>query len=484
MRGSTVRIPVLLSGGIGSRLWPLSRQNYPKQFLPLIGENSLFQSTLFRLYGMEGIVQTMVVAQQAHRFLVAEQLRKVDFLDTSTLILEPFGKGTAPAVALAAFYAVSEGLGDAELLILPADHAIEDTEGFQRSMDKASELASQGYLVTFGVAPARPDTGFGYIEVDTPLSETGYKVKAFTEKPDFETAQRYIADQKHWWNSGMFLFKASAYLSVLKDLAPDIYAACEQSIAGGHDGLDYLAPDEKAYGQCPSDSIDYAVMEKCKTVAMVELESPWCDVGSWSSLANQFEADDSGNVSQGNVFLHDCNNAYVRSESRLVTAVGVDNLVVIETPDALLVMDKAKDQDIKYLIAKMKRKEVPELTFHRKVHRPWGAFEGLDRGDRYQVKRITVSPGSQLSLQMHHHRSEHWVVVKGSAKVTRGEETFLLTENQSTYIPIGVHHRLENVGKIELEIVEVQSGSYLGEDDIIRLEDTYGRLDKKTPVTS
>jgi mannose-1-phosphate guanylyltransferase/mannose-6-phosphate isomerase len=473
-------IPVLLSGGVGSRLWPLSRENYPKQFLPLLGEKSLFQQTLERLVGLPEIEQTMVIAQQAHRFLIAEQLRTMSFETATTLLLEPAGKNTAPAAALAAFTACKSGAEDALLLVLPADHCIHNVTAFQQNVREAAYLAEMNKLVTFGIKPTRAEIGYGYISVGAAIEGTqGYIVEGFIEKPDIVKAHSLIEKGSNWWNSGMFIFKASAYLSNLKQFAPQIYQACEQAIQKAAVMPDYTYPDESSFLRCPSDSIDYAIMEHSPDVAVVPLDSDWCDVGSWSVLSEQFEADVSNNVCQGTVYLEDCKNTYVRSESRLVAGVGLENMVVVETPDALLVMNKEQDQQIKPLIKKMKAANLPELAFHRKVHRPWGAFEGLDKGPRYQVKRITVAPGGKLSLQMHHHRSEHWVVVKGSAQVQRGEDSFLLTENQSTYIPIGVVHRLENVGKIELEIIEVQSGSYLGEDDIVRLEDTYGREKEK-----
>lgn len=477
-------IPVLLSGGVGSRLWPLSRQNYPKQFLPLIEETSLFHETLLRLHGISGVAQTLIIAQQEHRFLIAEQLRSLGCLEDTTLILEPEGKSTAPAAALAAFYALKEGYPSAQLLVLPADHLIQDVAGFHKSIQAASRLAGQGKLVTFGVKPLRPDTGYGYLETGDKIGDTGgLCVQKFTEKPDKLTAVKYFEGKKHWWNSGMFLFEVQTFLENLQVFAPEIYSATQKAVEQAEVSNDFILPEALSFKDSPADSIDYAIMEKSQDVAMIPLETDWCDVGSWSVLADQFQKDDSNNVCQGNVFTYGCENTYLRSESRLVAGVGLKNTIVIETPDALLVMDKDTDQDIKFLIGQLKQANRPELAFHRKVHRPWGAFEGLDKGARYQVKRITVTPGSQLSLQMHHHRSEHWVVVKGSAKVTRGEESFLLTENQSTYIPIGVVHRLENVGKIDLEIIEVQSGSYLGEDDIIRLEDTYGRKKEQASVT-
>ncbi|MAZ44384.1 MAG: mannose-1-phosphate guanylyltransferase/mannose-6-phosphate isomerase [Legionellales bacterium] len=478
-------IPVLLSGGIGSRLWPMSRQNYPKQFLPLVGEESLFQMTLRRLKDLPGVEHLTVVARHEHRFLIAEQLRKIDLLEQTQLILEPEGKNTAPAVALAAFYAQQKGWHDAQLLVLPADHLIEDTKGFHQTVAEGIKLAESSHLVTFGVKPSRAETGYGYIEAHENIEDSeGFKVKQFTEKPSLPKAQAYMSSGCHWWNSGMFLFNVDAYLKNLEQHSPDIYHAVSLSVQNANVSADFISPDSELFHSCPSDSIDYAIMEKSTSVAMVPLKSNWCDVGSWSALSDQFPADENYNVQEGKVFLQNCKNTYVKAESRLVAAVGIENVVIVETPDAILVMDKSQDQCIKHLIEQMKRKNQSELAFHRKVHRPWGAFESLDTGARYQVKRIAVKPGAQLSLQMHHHRSEHWVVVKGSARVTRGTETFLLTENQSTYIPIGTIHRLENVGRIDLEIIEVQSGSYLGEDDIIRLEDNYGRQKETAVVDS
>ncbi|WP_422411568.1 MULTISPECIES: mannose-1-phosphate guanylyltransferase/mannose-6-phosphate isomerase [unclassified Endozoicomonas] len=472
-------IPIIMSGGSGSRLWPQSRSLYPKQFLPLVNEQTMLQNTLSRLDGLDSVSDPLVIANEEHRFLVAEQIRQMG-RQTSAIILEPVGKNTAPAVALAALKAqtLSEEK-DPLLLVLAADHVIQNVQAFHQAIEAALPAASDGKLVTFGIVPTHPETGYGYIKASKTLtgnSEQVSPVDNFVEKPDLETAQDYLASGDYYWNSGMFLFKASRYLEELNKYRPDILQACEKAMAAESADLDFVRLDEAAFHACPDESIDYAVMEKTTDSVVVPLDAGWSDVGSWSSLADICEKDESGNACQGDVLLHDTRNTYVRSEKKLIATVGVDDLVITESDDAILVAHKNRVQDVKKIVERLKAANRSEAKLHRKVYRPWGAYDSIDMGDRFQVKRITVKPGAQLSLQMHHHRAEHWIVVKGTALVTNGDQEILLTENQSTYIPIGVVHRLENPGKFDLELIEVQSGGYLGEDDIVRFEDTYGRV--------
>ncbi|WP_257285701.1 mannose-1-phosphate guanylyltransferase/mannose-6-phosphate isomerase [Endozoicomonas sp. SESOKO1] len=471
-------IPVIMSGGSGSRLWPQSRSLYPKQFLPLVNDQTMLQNTLSRLDGLDSVSDPLVIANEEHRFLVAEQIRQMG-RQASAIILEPVGKNTAPAVALAAMKAQSlSEEKDPLLLVLAADHVIRNVQAFHQAIETALPAASDGKLVTFGIVPTHPETGYGYIKASKELignSEQVALVENFVEKPDLETAQGYLASGDYYWNSGMFLFKASRYLEELKKFRPDILQACEKAIAVQNPDLDFVRLDEAAFTACPDESIDYAVMEKTTDVVVVPLDAGWSDVGSWTSLADICEKDESGNSVQGDVLLQNTRNTYVRSEKKLIATVGVDDLVITETDDAILVAHKDRVQDVKKIVERLKAENRTEVKLHRKVYRPWGAYDSIDMGDRFQVKHITVKPGAQLSLQMHHHRAEHWVVVKGTAVVTNGDQEILLTENQSTYIPIGVVHRLENPGKFNLELIEVQSGGYLGEDDIVRFEDTYGR---------
>lgn len=470
-------VPVILSGGSGSRLWPLSRETYPKQFLPLADRDTLLQNTAMRIAELSDIGPLLVVCNQEHRFMVAEQLRAVN-MPPAAVILEPVGRNTGPAVAVAALYAQRDG-ADPVLLILPADHVIADPAGFRAAVAKAAPYAEQGRLVTFGIVPTAPETGYGYIKAGAALDDAGSGISAvdcFVEKPDLATAQRYLDSGHYYWNSGMFLFRASAFLAELERFAPAMLAACQQALtAAGSTERGFLWLDREAFAAGPSNSIDYAVMEKTAQAAVMPLVVGWNDVGSWAALWEIGERDSDGNISRGDVIAVDTHDTYVDATSRLVTTVGVDNLVVVETADAVLVAGKERVQDVKAVVDRLKAGQRPEGRNHRQVYRPWGSYDLVDRAARFQVKRITVTPGASLSSQMHHHRAEHWVVVRGVAQVTRGEETFLLTENQSTYIPVGVRHRLENPGKIPLEIVEVQSGSYLGEDDIVRYDDIYGR---------
>jgi len=472
-------LPVILSGGAGTRLWPLSRELYPKQLLPLAGEKTMLQNTVLRLLGLDSLQPSLVVCNEEHRFMVAEQLRAIDHMP-SAIILEPVGRNTAPAVAVAAMHAMSQG-DDPLLLVLPADHLISNPQALQDAVSTAAPLARRGGLITFGIVPSTPETGYGYIRAGEPITNEGsavaFSVASFKEKPDIETAKRYLASGDHYWNSGMFLFRASQYLEELERLSPSLVDPCQKAYKGARVDLDFTRLDSEAFADCPSDSIDYAVMEKTKNAAVVPLDAGWNDVGSWSALWEVGEHDQEGNVIQGDVLLHDTKNSYVNAQSRMLAVVGVEDHVVVETADAVLVASRDRVQDVKHIVSALKKQGRGEGVLHRRVNRPWGAYESIDHQERFQVKRITVNPGASLSLQMHHHRAEHWIVVKGTARITNEEKVYTLTENQSTYIPVGARHRLENPGMIPLEIIEIQSGSYLGEDDIVRFDDTYGRSD-------
>ena len=461
--------PVLLSGGSGTRLWPLSREAYPKQFLPLAGDDTMVQATWRRVEALADLAP-IVVANEEHRFLVAEQLRQVG-APVPAILLEPVGRNTAPAIAAAALQAMAGG-ADPLLLVLPSDHVVRDVAGFQRAVREASSAAEAGALVTFGIVPDAPETGFGYIQAEA--GDGLRQVLRFVEKPDAATARSYLDAGGYYWNSGMFLFRASRYLEELARFRPDIVDAVRAAHAAArHDG-DFVRLDKDAFSACPSDSIDYAVMEKTADAMVLPVDIGWNDVGSWSALWDVAERDADGNAHHGDVIAVDSRNSYAYAQ-RLVALVGVDDIVVVETDDAVLVARKDKVQEVKQVVARLKQEQRSQAVLHREVHRPWGSYDSVDNGGRHQVKRIKVKPGAALSLQMHHHRAEHWIVVSGTAKVTRGDETLLLSENESTYIPLGVKHRLENPGKVPLELIEVQSGSYLGEDDIVRFEDTYGR---------
>jgi mannose-1-phosphate guanylyltransferase/mannose-6-phosphate isomerase len=459
-------IPVILSGGVGSRLWPLSREHYPKQLLPLVNEQTLLQNTVTRLQDLPNQADPLIICNESHRFLVAEQLRNIE-VNPEHIVLEPIGRNTAPAVAIAALLASEEDL----LLVLPADHFISDTDKFCEAVKEGIALAEQNKLVTFGIVPNRPETGYGYIKAQ------GVSVERFVEKPDLETAQQYLDSKEYYWNSGMFLFKASEYISELEKFAPEILEVCRQSIANAKQDQDFLRLDSSTFEQSPSISIDYAVMEKTQQAAVIPLNAGWNDVGAWSSLWEISEQDSDNNVILGDVLTENAQNCYLRAENRLLAAIGVTDLTIVETADAVLVAHKDHVQDVKKIVSHLKEQNRSEIELHRQVYRPWGSYECIDSEQRFQVKRITVNPGASLSLQMHYHRSEHWIVVKGTARITRDDESFILSENQSTYIPLGIKHRLENPGKIPLEIIEVQSGSYLGEDDIKRYHDTYGRVE-------
>ncbi len=462
-------LPIILSGGSGTRLWPLSRESYPKQFLPLVGDKSMLQSTWLRAAPVAGHAP-IVVANEEHRFMAAEQLQQLG-VKPSAILLEPKGRNTAPAIAVAALEATRDG-ADPLLLVLPSDHVIQNEAALQAAVTLAATAAEQGKLVTFGIKPTAPETGYGYIKAGAGTGAS--PVERFVEKPDLATAQSYLASGEYYWNSGMFLFRASRYLEELRKFHPAIADACQKAWENGKRDADFTRLDKDAFAASPSDSIDYAVMEKTADAVVVPLDAGWNDVGSWSSLLDVSNQDAQGNAHHGDVIQLDCQNTYAYG-SRLIAMVGLEDVVVVETPDAVLVGHRDRIQEVKDVVSQIKTAGRSEATWHRKVYRPWGAYDSIDMGQRHQVKRITVKPGAVLSLQMHHHRAEHWIVVSGTAEVTRGEEVLLLTENQSTYIPLGVTHRLRNPGKLPLELIEVQSGSYLGEDDIVRFEDSYGR---------
>jgi mannose-1-phosphate guanylyltransferase / mannose-6-phosphate isomerase len=465
-------IPVILSGGSGTRLWPLSRGQYPKQFLPLTSEHTMVQETLLRLTGLTGIKNPIAVCNEDHRFMMAEQLWEIG-VKPAAIILEPVGKNTAPAVAMAALSAKSE---DEVLLVLPADHVITDIKSFHLAIAQAEHLAKQGYLVTFGIVPTHAETGYGYIMKDSKQQDSAYKVAAFVEKPDLATAQNYLKSGNYLWNSGMFAFTAGSFLTELEKFNPEMLAVCKQVLNAAIKDLDFTRLDKAIFSTCPADSIDYAVMEKTDKAVVIPLDAGWNDVGSWSALWDVTEKDTFGNAISGDVLTVDTKNSYIYAENKLVTVIGCENLVVVETKDAVMIASKDRVQEVKQIVDQLKQLDRSEAQVHRKAYRPWGHYDSVDSGDRHQTKHIVVKPGAKLSLQKHHHRAEHWVVVKGTALVTRGDEQILLTENESIYIPLGTVHRLENPGVIPLEIVEVQSGSYLGEDDIVRFGDNYGRV--------
>lgn len=477
-------VPVILCGGSGTRLWPLSREQYPKQLLKLAGDHTMLQATALRLANknLEDIVVGLpvLVGNEEHRFLLAEQLREVG-VPHAALILEPCGRNTAPALTLAALASVEMGQ-DPVLLVMPADHIIQDEAAFHSAVIRGSRLAEAGRLVTFGIQPTGPETGYGYIRRGLSVAEGAYGVARFVEKPDAERAAQYVASGEYYWNAGIFAIKASVWLDKMNTLQPKMLAACRDAFAARSQDHDFLRPEATAFAGCPSDSIDYAVMEPLTQeganrdeVVVVPMEARWSDVGAWSALWEIGAKNSEGNVLMGDVIAVDTADTLVIAKDRLVACVGLKDVVVVETPDAILVADKTQVQKIKDVVAHLKDSDRDEGKSHRKVFRPWGWYDAIDFGERFQVKRIQLNPGAAISLQMHHHRAEHWVVVKGTAKVTRGEEVILVAENQSTFIPIGTVHRLENPGKVPLEIIEVQSGSYLGEDDIVRFEDIYGR---------
>lgn len=467
-------LAVILSGGSGTRLWPLSREAYPKQFLPVVSDESLLAETILRGLALGDQVRVMAITNEQHRFVVAANLQARARERTAGIVLEPVGRNTAPAIALAAL-AAAETNPDELLLVMPSDHVLRNQQAFADAVAAGSEAARQGKLVTFGIVPDAPHTGYGYIRAGQSQGKWS-QVDAFVEKPDEATARSYLDEGGYFWNSGMFLFSARRYLDELGTHQPDMLAACKKAYAGKTGDLDFTRVDRAAFEACPDDSIDYAVMEKTRDAVVVPLDAGWSDVGSWSALWEIQPHDEHGNASHGDVILEDVSGCYLHSEGRLIAALGVTDHVIVETDDVVLVADRHRVQDVKKLVSRLKAQGRPEHKLHRKVHRPWGTYEGVAQGERFQVKRITVNPGASLSLQKHHHRAEHWVVVKGTATVQRGEEQLLLTEDESTYIPLGVTHRLSNPGVIPLELIEVQTGSYLGEDDIVRFEDTYNRV--------
>lgn len=469
-------IPVILSGGSGTRLWPLSRALRPKQLLSMVSNYTMIQDTVTRLTGITDLADPVIVCNEEHRFTIAEQMREMD-INPSAIILEPFGRNTAPAVAISAIQSQKIDK-DPVLLVLPADHVIGNNKAFHLAVDAGYQAALDNQLVTFGIVPKTPETGYGYIKSgNKQTTDNIFKVEKFVEKPDAETARAYLEEGGYYWNSGMFMFKASTYLQELEKYNQKMYSCSKQSLESAKIDMDFIRLDRSAFELCPSDSIDYAVMENTALAAVIPVDMDWNDIGSWSALWEVGKSDENGNVIHGDIILEDTKNSYVHSDSRLVTTVGLKDHIVVETADAVLVAHRDKSQDVKEVVAKLKAANRDEATIHNKAYRPWGAYECIDHDSGFQVKRITVNPGASLSLQLHHHRAEHWVVVKGTAQVTCGEKVFLMTENESTYIPLGEKHRLENTGKIPLELIEVQTGSYLGEDDIVRFDDVYGRED-------
>lgn len=471
-------IPIILVGGSGTRLWPLSREHYPKQFLSLAGENTMLQETMTRLSGLTGCAEPIVTCNVKHRFLAAEQLREIGS-NPAAIMLEPVARNTAPAVAAAALLA-ARSQDDPILLVLPADHVIGDQAAFLRALHTGIVSASKGKLVVFGVVPVAAETGYGYIRRGNVIADSSvYDVDEFIEKPDQATAERYLEQGDYYWNSGMFMFRASRYLEELQEHAPEVVTAVANALREAKEDLDFLRLDTDAFAASPKSSIDYAVMEKTENAVVVPLDVGWSDVGSWAALAALREPDTNGNVAVGDVITEDVRNCYLHSSGRTLAVVGMADHVVVETADAVLVAHKGRAQDVKAMVKRLSSEGRSITQLHRKVARPWGSYDGIDHGDRFQVKRLVVKPGASLSLQKHHHRAEHWIVVRGTAEVTRNDETFLISENQSSYIPMGARHRLSNPGKIPLELVEVQSGAYLGEDDIVRYDDAYGRSEGK-----
>ncbi|CAB1276613.1 mannose-1-phosphate guanylyltransferase/mannose-6-phosphate isomerase [Candidatus Nitrosacidococcus tergens] len=477
--------PIILSGGSGTRLWPLSREHFPKQLLSLVGEHTMIQDTILRICSLENVLSPVIVCNKEHRFLVAEQMRQID-ITPQQLILEPSGRNTAPALTLAAL-SVLDKREDCILLVMPADHVIRDIESFHQCITLGHQLAEKNHPVAFGVAPTHPESGYGYIEVGESITEnailpTAFKLQSFKEKPDRQTAQFYLETKRYLWNSGMFMFKASIWIEKISTYTPKVLQACTQAIDKGTQDGDFFRVESVAFSSCPSDSIDYAVMEKLTDQedstffpVVISLEAGWSDVGAWPSLLEASTRDEQGNLAKGDIYLDSTQNSLIFAENRMVAAIGLKDTMVVETSDVVLVVHKDYAQNVKNIVAQLKKENREEYISHRKVYRPWGYYESIDFGSRFQVKRIMVNPNASLSLQMHHHRAEHWIVVSGTARVIRDNEVALLSENQSTYIPLGIKHRLENPGKVPLEIIEVQSGSYLGEDDIVRFEDHYGR---------
>jgi mannose-1-phosphate guanylyltransferase/mannose-6-phosphate isomerase len=474
-------LPVIMAGGSGTRLWPLSRAGFPKQFLVLSGDDSLFQQAAQRLARLAtadlALSPLLVVGNAEHRFLALEQLREIR-QEPGAVLLEPMGRNTAPALTLAALQATADG-ADPVLVVTPADQTVSDEAAFTAALRQAVAQAAHGSIVILGITPDRPETGYGYIRSEAATDGGPALVQRFVEKPDLATAQRYLAEGGYTWNSGMFVLRASVWLKALEQFRPDILAATRAAWDTRQSDGRFVRPGQQAFAAVPSESVDYAVMERCPgsafDIRMVALDAGWNDLGAWDAVWQVGAKDEQGNTASGDVLMHDTRNTLVHASGRLVSTVGVADLVVVETADAVLVADRSRSQDVKHIVNQLTAQGRGEQVLHRKVHRPWGWYDSIDMGPRFQVKRIMVKPGASLSLQMHHHRAEHWIVVSGTAEITNGDKTLLLTENQSTYIPLGQVHRLANPGKVDLEIVEVQSGSYLGEDDIVRFEDTYGR---------
>ncbi|WP_318464683.1 mannose-1-phosphate guanylyltransferase/mannose-6-phosphate isomerase [Photobacterium leiognathi] len=458
--------PIIMAGGSGSRLWPLSRTHYPKQFIPLVNNDSMLQNTINRLDKLSK-AQPIVICNNEHRFMVAEQLRELDVKNAS-IILEPIGRNTAPAIALAALQAISDGQ-DPLLLVLAADHVITNEKAFIDSVNNAVVAAESGMLVTFGIVPKHPETGYGYIKQGQEVGLGLYNVESFVEKPNLEKAQEYLKSGLFSWNSGMFLFKASTYLDELKKYNVEIYETCQNAMSSSFSDLDFIRISKEIFEKCPDDSIDYAVMEKTDKAVVLPMDAGWSDVGSWSALWDVNQKDDNGNACRGDVILDSTSNCYIYGQNKLVATVGIDDLVIVETKDAILVANKNKVQDVKNIVNRLKMQNRTEYQKHQDIYRPWGKHEKIADGERYHVKKVIVRPGEKTATQIHYHRAEHWVVVSGTAKVTNGDKTYLITENQSTYIPVGSAHSFENPGKVNLELIEVRTGSYLAEDDIVRI---------------
>ena len=467
-------VPVILSGGSGSRLWPSSRSLYPKQFLKLVTDNTMLQETVLRLSGIDGLSAPVVVANNDHRFLVAEQLRECD-VEAGKIILEPVPKNTAPAIALAALALEAEERTSDVMLVLPADHIIQDVSAFHAAIALGQKQCDEGRMVTFGIVPRAPETGYGYIKAGDPLDEGVAKVAAFVEKPDLATAQTYIDQGGYSWNSGIFMFTVDTYIKELERLEPELLSACKAALEAASNDLDFIRVDADIFSKSPSNSIDYAVMEKTPTAVTIALDVGWNDIGSWSALWQQLDKDSQGNVLKGDVMVDGVKDSLIISDRKLIACVGVEDVVLVETDDSILLTSKSHVQEVKSVVERLKKESRPESEMHRKVYRPWGYYDSIENERGFQVKRLVVYPGAQLSLQMHHHRAEHWVVVRGTAEVVNGDDKLLLRVNESTYIPIGAKHQLSNPGKVLLELIEVQSGDYLGEDDIVRFEDIYGR---------
>jgi mannose-1-phosphate guanylyltransferase/mannose-6-phosphate isomerase len=464
---------VILSGGSGTRLWPLSRKQYPKQYLPLTGDNTMLQETILRLNGLDNITDPIIICNADHRFIVAEQCQQIDIVNP-TILLEPVGRNTAPAIAAAALQSIKDS-NDAVLLVLSADHVIQDVDAFHQAINIASKQAQYGKLVTFGIVPTDANTGYGYIQKGKSIEEV-FEVKEFTEKPNQETAESYLEQGNYLWNSGMFMFQANTLIDELTNYSPDIVASVKNAVKNAAQDLDFIRLDKQEFESSPSNSIDYALMEKSNNVVVVPLDARWNDIGSWSALYDIGTKDDNGNVIQGDVFTEETTNTYINANHHMVATIGVQDLIIVDTPNATLISTKDKAQEVKKIVEQLQEQDREEQSCHRKVYRPWGWYDSIEMGVYFQVKRLHVNPGAKLSLQMHHKRAEHWIVVSGTATVINGEDILTLAEGESTYIPIGTTHSLENKTNKQLEIIEVQSGVYLGEDDIVRFEDIYGRI--------